>query len=58
MSYTLGATPGNICTLSAPKAQITDVGDGDRDSIRTNEIEGQLNGSTVAGDDELSLAFT
>lgn len=33
------------------------LGDGDRDTIRTNEIDLQLNGGTV-GDDELEIEFT
>ncbi len=57
LKYVLGATAGNIVTVQAPKAQIVGLGDGDRDTIRTNEIDLQLNGGTV-GDDELEIEFT
>ena len=57
LEYTLGATAGNIVKVTAPNAQIVGISDGDRDTIRTNELELQLNGG-VAGDDELELEFT
>ena len=57
MSYVLGGTAGNIVTVSAPQTQIIGVSDGDRDTLRINELELQLNGSS-AGNDELSIEFT
>jgi hypothetical protein len=57
LTYTLGAVAGNIVQVNAPQVQIVGVGDGDRDTIRTNDLELQLNG-TQTGDDELQLVFT
>ena len=57
IEYTLGSVPGNTVKVAAPNAQIVGVSDGDRDTIRTNELELQLNGGPT-GDDELELTFT
>lgn len=58
LSYVLGATAGNISTVSAPKAQITSIAEADRDGLRTEGLDLQLNQSADAGDDEISIAFT
>lgn len=58
LSFVLGATAGNITTVTAPKAQITNVAPADRDAIRTEGIDLLLTQDTDAGDDELSIAFT
>ena len=58
LSYILGAGAGNITTVTAPAVQIVNGSDADRDGLRTNPLELQLNQSTQAGDDELSIAFT
>ena len=52
----IGATAGNICTITAPKAQYTKITEGARDGIAIFNIDGKFNGN--AGNDELVLAFT
>jgi hypothetical protein len=52
----LGATAGNILTITAPKVQYMKAGLGERKGHATKEIEAILRRN--AGDDELSLAFT
>lgn len=56
LSAVLGATAGNIITISASKAAYKDLSPSERDGIRTLSLPFDLNGST--GDDELSIAFT
>jgi len=52
----IGATAGNICTITAPKVQYTKIDEAARDGLRNLGIDCQLNRSS--GDDEISLAFT
>jgi len=56
LSTVVGSTAGNICTITAPKAQYTKIDEADRDGIRSLGIDCQLNRNS--GDDELSLVFT
>lgn len=56
MSCTVGSTPGNIITLSAPKAQITDLKNADRKGIRINQLTALLR--EASGDDEWSILLT
>jgi hypothetical protein len=53
----IGATAGNICTITAPQAQLSSLKDGDRDNILT-----QATGITLIptddGDDEIKFLFT
>ncbi len=56
LSLTIGASAGNIATLSAPKAQYVQVKPGVRDGIQIFNVDGRLNRSS--GNDEWSLAFT
>lgn len=56
LSIALGATAGNICTVTCPKAVLETLGYGDRNGIRTFEIPFRLSQNT--GDDEVSIAFT
>ena len=58
LTYTIGSVAGNVLTFTALKAQNINISDGDRDDIRTNEIELALNKNAAAGDDEMSIAFT
>ena len=58
MSFVLGTSAGNITTFTMPKTQITDSQDGDRDTIRTEELALRFNQDTDAGDDEISIVFT
>lgn len=55
-SVQVGATAGNICTLSLPKTQYMDVSYGDRNGILTAELSLQFNQSS--GDDWLTLTMT
>ena len=52
----IGATAGNIVDLDLVAAYYVDVAPGDRESIRTNEI--QYKAAISAGDDEFSLVLT
>jgi len=56
MNCTIGSTPGNIITISAPKAQITDNKDADRKGIRARSITAMLRESS--GDDDWSILLT
>lgn len=56
LSAVLGATAGNILTITAPKVQYRKVGQGERKGWSTNEIDAILRRNS--GDDEISLAFT
>ncbi len=56
MSSTIGATAGNIVTISAPKCQYVQVREGSRNGIACYMIDGKLNRSS--GDDEISIALT
>lgn len=56
MSVAIGASAGNICTITAPKCQYTKVGPGDRDGISVFSVEGKFNRN--AGNDELVFTFT
>lgn len=49
---------GAEINFNAPKHQITGIGIGDRNGIMTDEITGQLNKESAAGDDELIITFT
>lgn len=56
LSMVIGATAGNICTITAPKVQYTGVSESERDGWETLGVDAKLNRSS--GDDELVLAFT
>ncbi|MHB9075854.1 MAG: hypothetical protein ACYC6G_20325 [Desulfobaccales bacterium] len=56
MSCIIGSTPGNIITITAPKAQITDLKDADRKGIRIRNITAMLRESS--GDDDWSILLT
>ncbi len=58
LTYTLGASAGNITTVTLPKTQITNAGQADRDGIRIVPLDLSFNQNVVAGDDEISIAFT
>ena len=55
-SVAIGATAGNICTITASKVQISDVKLADRAGIRIADTSLLFNQSS--GDDEISIAFT
>jgi hypothetical protein len=56
LTTTLGATAGNIVTVTGPKLQYINVSEEDRDGIASLGIECAMNRN--AGDDEVSFAFT
>lgn len=56
MSYAFGATAGNICTISGPKAQYTKVTPGSRGGLGIFNVEAKLNASS--GNDALKFLFT
>ncbi len=56
LTATLGATAGNICTITAPKVQYTAVTPGDKEGILSLGVDCLL--TRNAGDDELVIAFT
>jgi len=45
-------------TIAAPKLQFTNVQEGERDNLQTDDIEFQCNRSAAAGDDELTIDFS
>ena len=58
LSFVLGATAGNITTITAPVCVIRAPKTGDREGLRTWELEGQLARSAAAGNDEWSIKLT
>lgn len=55
-SGTIGATAGNRYAVSMPAVTYTEVGPGDKDSIRTFDLS--FMGAESTTDDEVSIAFT
>lgn len=58
ISYALTGSAGNIITVTAPNVQITNIGEGDRDSLRIESLDLALIGNSDDGDDELIIVFT
>ncbi len=58
ISYALTGSAGNIVTVTAPNVQTTNIGEGDRESVRIESLDLALIGDSDAGDDELTLVFT
>ena len=56
LSIVLGATSGNIITITAPKVTIDSIADGERDRVLVKDIPFTLGQNT--GNDELSIKFT
>lgn len=56
LSAALGATAGNICTITAPKCYLRGPELGDREGVRTFELPFQL--ARDSGNDELVIAYT
>jgi len=56
LSFVLGATAGNIVTITAPVCVLKGVNYGDRDGIRTFEAPFQLARNT--GNDEMTITLT
>lgn len=58
LTYNLTGAAGNIMVFTANKTQIVAASEGDRDSIRIEELDLQFNQDTDAGDDEFAIVFT
>lgn len=56
LTYTIGATTGNLWTLTAPKVQLRPGGLGDRDGMVTNTLALEFNRNS--GDDEIAFTQT
>jgi hypothetical protein len=56
MSLALGATAGNICTITTPAAVIDNMNVVDRNGIQSYSLTGSL--ARSSGDDEVSIAYT
>ena len=56
LSVRIGQRAGNICTITAPKCQYSDLGFGDRDGLLSYDAPFRL--ARDAGDDEISIVFT
>ena len=56
VSFVIGATAGNICTVTVPKYNITDIEYGDAEEILLEKLTGEC--SINSGDDEIAIAFT
>lgn len=56
LSLVIGATAGNICTITAPKVQYKSPGIGNRDGLLTTPLD--LYFARNAGDDEFSIVLT
>ncbi|MDE0331594.1 MAG: phage tail tube protein [Nitrospinae bacterium] len=52
----IGHKAGNICTITAPKCQYTDMGFSDREGLLTYDTPFRL--ARDEGDDEISIVFT
>lgn len=58
LSYQLGSATGEKVAISAPKVQMINVTESERDDFRTEDLDLQLNQDTAAGDDELKITFS
>jgi len=56
LSYVMGATGGNITTITAAKCYLRPPAWGDRDGVRTYELPFQM--ARDSGNDEISIALT
>jgi hypothetical protein len=56
LSMVLGTT-GNQVTFTAPKIQITNINEGDRNKVQVENVEYQLNRNADPGDDELVITI-
>lgn len=56
ISVVVGATAGNICTITVPKYNMTNIEYADKDGVLIEKITGECNENS--GDDEIAIAFT
>lgn len=57
LTLTIGSGTNDI-SIDAPALQFTNLGDGDRNGLLTDDLEFQLNRSAAAGNDEISIDTT
>lgn len=55
LDFVLGSSSGNRFRFYAPKLQILDVDDADRDSLAIHQVTGQLSEYVTGAEDELSI---
>lgn len=55
LDFTLGSAAGNRFRVHAPKMQVSDIDDGDRDSLALNQVTGQLNENFAGLEDEVFI---
>jgi hypothetical protein len=58
LSFTIAGPASSTVVISAPKAQIVAIPEGDRGGIVTDEIEWQLNKNVDTADQEFSIVFS
>ncbi len=58
LSFKHDGGAGNICTITAPKLQYSNLSEGDRDGIATLGVDFLLTRSAASGNDEVKFAFT
>ncbi len=58
LSLVIGATAGNICTITAPKCNPTDLEYSDREGTLVQNVKGEITANSSGGDDELTIKFT
>lgn len=58
LEINFGGPGGAVLSIEAPKAQIINAQEGDRNGIVTDEIEWQCNKNAATHDQELSITFT
>lgn len=58
LSWTIPGPDDSYITISAPKAQVANIQEGERNRLVTDEIEWQLNRNGSTADTEFSIVFT
>jgi hypothetical protein len=57
MVLSIGSASGNTIAIGAPKIQTKTINESDRNGLVTHELDFQLNKSTAAGEDEITITF-
>lgn len=58
LSMVIGATAGNICTLTMPKCNPTELEYSDREGTLVQNVKGEITANSSGGDDEMTIKFT
>lgn len=58
LSMVIGATAGNICTLTMPKCNPTELEYADREGTLVQNVKGEITANSSSGDDEMTIKFT